>query len=422
VIGLNRDGRLMFAVNLSFSVGMGLYGFVMPAYVRQLGASPAQFGALISCAFALGTLSVIPGGPWADRFDRRALMIAGWLMCLPVPLIYAWAPTWPWLIPGYAIFFLSFFCNPALSAYVAAIAEPGRSGAVWGAINSAFPLGFIVGPPVGAAVIRSFGMQAVFYCTFACYLVSFLFVLMLAPQPGGRTSALLGASRPLPGPAETPGDAGHVRRSRRTAGALLTVAALFACFQLLAGVGGNYVSMYLVDTTGLDLGGVGFFGSAGAIGGFVCAPLIGRLRDRRGSRTALPAALGLVILSNAGLLLLRARAAVFGSLVLRGGENGVFTLGQAEMAAAARGQGLGRAFALYHVLGGIGGTIGPYLGGALYVLDRRLPFLFVALGSASMIVCSRILHGLAAARGSRLQSDPEGIPAPAETPTGARED
>jgi len=399
----------MFAVNLAFAVGMGLYSFVMPAYARQLGATPAQYGLLISGAFAVGTLAVIPGGPWADRLDRRTLLLIGWAMCLPVPLMFALAPTWVWLIPGYLLFFLSFFCNPSISAYVASIADPGRSGSVWGAINAGFPLGFIIGPPIGAAIIRVYGMQVVFCCTFVCYVVSTLFVWMLSPQPAAAGATRTGASS-AHGPS-APGETRHNSPGQRergqseqtkagvplrtgrwpAGGALLQVGLLFAAFNLLVGIGGNFTSLYLQDTTGLDLGGVGFFGSAGAIGGFLCAPLIGRLRDKVGSRRALPAALGLVVMSNAGLLLVRAQAALFGALVLRGGENGVFTLGQAEMAARAGSEGLGKVFAMFHVLTGIAGAIGPYLGGYLYGADRRLPFLAVIAGSLVLMIVSQPL-------------------------------
>jgi MFS family permease len=40
--------------------------------------------------FAAGTL--------ADRYGRKPVLVAGWLLGLPVPLLLIWAPTWGWVV------------------------------------------------------------------------------------------------------------------------------------------------------------------------------------------------------------------------------------------------------------------------------------------------------------------------------------
>jgi MFS family permease len=37
-------------------------------------------------------------GTLSDRFGRKPVLIAGWLIAIPVPLILMWAPTWGWVI------------------------------------------------------------------------------------------------------------------------------------------------------------------------------------------------------------------------------------------------------------------------------------------------------------------------------------
>jgi MFS family permease len=37
-------------------------------------------------------------GTLADRFGRKPVLVAGWLLGLPVPLLIIWAPTWGWII------------------------------------------------------------------------------------------------------------------------------------------------------------------------------------------------------------------------------------------------------------------------------------------------------------------------------------
>lgn len=37
-------------------------------------------------------------GTWSDRFGRKPVLVAGWLVAVPVPLLLIWAPTWGWVI------------------------------------------------------------------------------------------------------------------------------------------------------------------------------------------------------------------------------------------------------------------------------------------------------------------------------------
>jgi len=101
---LHKDLWVIYISLLLFALAVGLYSVIMPAYIRELGATSVQLGLLGSIAMAMATLSAIPGGLWADRFERRRLMLIGWAMCIPVPLIYAFSHHWLWLIPGYFLF------------------------------------------------------------------------------------------------------------------------------------------------------------------------------------------------------------------------------------------------------------------------------------------------------------------------------
>ena len=37
-------------------------------------------------------------GTWSDRFGRKPVLVAGWLVAVPVPLLLIWAPTWTWVV------------------------------------------------------------------------------------------------------------------------------------------------------------------------------------------------------------------------------------------------------------------------------------------------------------------------------------
>ncbi|GGK70106.1 MFS transporter [Ornithinimicrobium pekingense] len=37
-------------------------------------------------------------GTWSDRYGRKPVLVAGWLLAIPVPLLLIWAPSWGWVI------------------------------------------------------------------------------------------------------------------------------------------------------------------------------------------------------------------------------------------------------------------------------------------------------------------------------------
>lgn len=37
-------------------------------------------------------------GTWSDRFGRKPVLVAGWMIAIPVPLLLIWAPSWAWVI------------------------------------------------------------------------------------------------------------------------------------------------------------------------------------------------------------------------------------------------------------------------------------------------------------------------------------
>ena len=37
-------------------------------------------------------------GALSDRLGRKPVLVAGWLIALPVPLILIWAPAWGWVV------------------------------------------------------------------------------------------------------------------------------------------------------------------------------------------------------------------------------------------------------------------------------------------------------------------------------------
>jgi MFS family permease len=37
-------------------------------------------------------------GTWSDRYGRKPVLVAGWIVAFPVPLLLIWAPSWSWVL------------------------------------------------------------------------------------------------------------------------------------------------------------------------------------------------------------------------------------------------------------------------------------------------------------------------------------
>lgn len=46
-------------------------------------------------------------GAWSDRFGRKPVLVVGWLLAVPVPLLLIWAPSWGWVVAANVLLGLS---------------------------------------------------------------------------------------------------------------------------------------------------------------------------------------------------------------------------------------------------------------------------------------------------------------------------
>lgn len=99
-----RENRAQFSllVLVNFCVGgmVGLERTVVPLVATEefhLTSDTLIFSFIV--AFGLvKALSNVASGFLADRFTRKAMLIAGWAIGLPVPFMLAWGPSWTWIV------------------------------------------------------------------------------------------------------------------------------------------------------------------------------------------------------------------------------------------------------------------------------------------------------------------------------------
>lgn len=79
---------------------VGLERSILPALAEsEFGIASTTVAVSFIATFGLAkAVSNLFAGRLADRFSRRSVLIAGWLIGVPVPLLIIWAPAWGWIV------------------------------------------------------------------------------------------------------------------------------------------------------------------------------------------------------------------------------------------------------------------------------------------------------------------------------------
>ncbi|MFF0867075.1 MFS transporter [Nonomuraea sp. NPDC003560] len=102
-LGLRENAlqfSLLVVVNIAVGGLVGLERTTVPligAHAFGLTSDLAVFSFIV--AFGLTkAVSNLAAGALTARFRRKQLLVAGWLIGIPVPFVLAWAPSWGWIV------------------------------------------------------------------------------------------------------------------------------------------------------------------------------------------------------------------------------------------------------------------------------------------------------------------------------------
>jgi len=359
---LNRDLKLIFASNLAGSFGDGLYAYLLPYYMdRTLKASAEEIGILYAVVSLVAACTLLVGGMFADRYDRKKIMIVGWIAWLPAPIIFSFAENWFQMLPGMILwgFWLG---GPTNTAYITTSADKSKLTLTFTALSAAWSFGYIFSPAIGGYLSGTVGMQIVFYSAFVLYaLAGFILVFI--------------SSQRAKGDAKHPSAEHHsffeLLRTRK----LLVLSIFFASTIFVLMLFRPFVPQFLADVYSYGDFEIGVLGSVCFFGSAVLGILLGRLGDKWRKGHALAASLILCCFSLLLLIVSGNFPILTITFFMTGGSYITWSLMSAIIGPLAPESIKARWISIPQTASMFSSFIAPYIGGVLYDSSPYNPFL-----------------------------------------------
>jgi len=365
---LNRDLKLIFASNLVGAFGDGLYAYLLPYYMAEtLKASPVEVGILYAVMSLTAAFTLLIAGMIADKYDRKKIMIAGWIAWLPAPIIFSLAGNWIQMLPGMILwgFWLG---GPTSTAYIVTAADKNKVTLTFTAISAAWSFGYIFSPALGGYLSEALNMRIVFYSSFILYALAGFILIFISSQCAK-------------GYAQRPSEEHYSFLKLLTTKKLLRPSVFFALTMFILMLFRPFVPQFLAEVYGYGDFEIGILGSVSFFGSAVLGILLGKLGDKWKKSYALAASL---IICCASLILLLS----FGdfqiliiTFFIAGGSYVTWSLMSAIVGPLAPESIRARWVSIPQTVSMFSSFIAPYIGGILYKASKYYPFLVAIIAT-----------------------------------------
>lgn len=364
---LPRDLRLLFFSLFLWTFGLGVYNYVWSLYLTQLNASPEQVGLVSSIGYLAAALSMIPGAILANKYDNRTLLIIGWAMSIPVPILYYFSSTWYDVIPGIIIFQLSAFNTPAMNAFIGQLADPRKISSAFGSVWAAAPLGLVLSPAVGSLLLLRLSIRDLFWVSVVLWTISTIILVPLKRQPPREVDS----KAPL---LELP----------RSSQELTILVFLFGAAVAISVTSPSYLPLFLKDQLHLSDSQIQLFGSVQSLGSAIFAILLGRWAATRNPGSTIAKELLLVAGGALGITLAGSPLFVVPAVFLLGGGRAPSLVGYSLLSNMRQGKSRAGQWGFFLTFEQLGFVGGAFIGGFLYAANHgsvliTTSFLFVFL-------------------------------------------
>ncbi|HET7010588.1 MAG TPA: MFS transporter [Anaerolineales bacterium] len=366
---MNRDLRLLCFSLFLWGIGEGMFLYIQPIYLTQLGANALQVGGILGLAGAAMAIAHIPAGAIADHVGRKAVMTASWVMGLVAAWMMFLARSLPSFVLALVLYSLTAFVISPMTSYVTVARGNWSVGRALTTISAFFNAGAVIGPVAGGLLAGATELRNVYGAAAGLFIFSTVLMFLVRHQP-----------------VEPAGD-GHRYRAlfrNHAFGRLLVL--------VLVSVTAMYLSwpltpVFLEQVRSLTVTQVGALGSANALGVVFLSLTLGRTRPRAGFFVS-------QVLVWISVLVLWQGAAwgwFAAGYFLAGGFRTARSLLSAMIEGVIPRSQLGLAYGVAETVAGLSLVLAPVAAGFLYDVRPETPYLAAAILIPVGIVISAAL-------------------------------
>lgn len=349
----NRDLRLLSLSLFLWALGEGLFIFILPIYMTELGANPVQIGQIYSLGAVAMAVSLLPAGWAADRFGSKSVLVSGWAAGIFCAFFFAIAHDIPVFLIGWLLYRVTAWVIPGISTYTTNARGDHPPERALTNVYSMFHAGLIVSPTIGGYLGQAFGLRVNFWVAMVLFTASTVVILFLryqAPHPAeqrAKPSELLGSK------------------------AFMGFMGLVLLVMIIVYLGYDFAPKFVAEVKHIELEQIGWLGTVNALGAFVLNQYLGRRPPKRGLIIAF-----VLVMIHAVVMLQAGWIGWFAlAYFMRGAVNVIRSLMSALTTFIVKPSQLGVAFGLVETVSTSGEVVGPYIAGLLYDSTPSLPFI-----------------------------------------------
>lgn len=359
-----RGLRAFWLDGLFASLSGGFADSYYTLYMLSLQATNTQIGLVNTLSQIAGASMAMPGAAIADRTGRyrQVALLAGvvsrlmWLVMLIAPwLLSDQGAVWLVLVAWVAISGVGAMGNAAWTALSADLVPVRLRGGYFASRNIISQLMRLLAIPTAGYLVNAIGEPAGYQVN-----LGIAFAIGLA-------AIYFFHNIPEHAPDPQPDKLG-MRQALRRIGQLPTFKRFIlahAVLQLGVMIGGPFISVYMAEDAGFDIGTIGLISTANVLASLVGMRIVGRVHDRFGIVWTMRFGLGVPLIPVAWLLVSQPWQGLlvnsFAALTWAGYNLGAFNL----LLASTPDEHRPRYIAIYTTIISVVSAIGPIVGGAL---------------------------------------------------------
>ena len=254
-----------------------------PLYVTELGGTATILGIISSIAVLTDALVKIPGGHLADKYRRKRLIIIMTLLASAFYLIYAFAPSWHYILLGAVLTSFCWIYSPGFESIVMESLPEDKRGTGYSLINLITKVSTTPSPLIAGYLFTRYGVIGTSRIGFILVSVAFLVASLLrwrlheeTDKPEVTTKDVLASLSSAKGFTE---GIGVWREVPRTLTALLSVELLFLVPNIMFN---TIMTLYIVNDLGISEVQFSQLGAIIGVAMIIFAIPMGKIIDRFG--------------------------------------------------------------------------------------------------------------------------------------------